>query len=48
VKRTRLKTLEAIFAYPTSANIAWKDIEALFVALGANRQGSSGVCPQVA
>lgn len=37
------KNLEAIFAHPTSANIAWKDIEALFVGLGAEiseREGS--------
>ena len=43
MKRTHLKTLEAIFAHPTSANIAWKDIEALFVELGAEvseREGS--------
>ena len=43
MKRTHLKTLEAIFAHLTSANIAWKDIEALFVALGAEvseREGS--------
>jgi hypothetical protein len=43
VKRSHRKTLEAIFAHPTSANIAWKDIEALFVGLGAEvseRKGS--------
>jgi hypothetical protein len=43
VKRSHRKTLEAIFAHPTSANIAWKDIEALFVGLGAEvseREGS--------
>ena len=43
VKRTHSKTLQAIFAHPISANIAWKDIEALFVALGADvseREGS--------
>jgi hypothetical protein len=30
VKRAHQRTLEAIFAHPTSANIPWKDIEALF------------------
>jgi hypothetical protein len=43
VKRVHLRTLEAVFAHPTSANIAWKDIEALFVGLGAEvseREGS--------
>ncbi|MFO0100474.1 MAG: type II toxin-antitoxin system HicA family toxin [Betaproteobacteria bacterium] len=43
MKRSHRKTLEAIFAHPTSANIAWKDIEALFVGLGAEvseREGS--------
>jgi len=29
------KTLKAIFTDPISTNIAWKDIESLFVALGA-------------
>lgn len=43
VKRSHRKTLDALFAHPTSANIAWKDIEALFVGLGAEvseREGS--------
>lgn len=43
MKRSNHKTLEAIFAHPTSANIAWKDVEGLFVALGAEvseREGS--------
>ncbi len=43
VKRSHRKTLEAIFAHPTSANIAWKDVETLFVGLGAEvseREGS--------
>lgn len=37
------KTLELIFSRPTSANISWTDIEALFNALGADisaREGS--------
>jgi hypothetical protein len=30
------KTLEFIFTDPIPANILWKDIESLFVALGAD------------
>jgi len=43
VKRSHQRTLEAIFAHPTSANIAWKEVEALFAGLGAElsqREGS--------
>lgn len=43
VKRSHRKTLEALFAHPTSANIAWKDIEVLLIGLGAEvseREGS--------
>ena len=43
MKRTHQKTIDAVFAHPTSANIAWKDIEALLVGLGAEvseREGS--------
>ena len=43
MKRAHQRTLEAIFAHPTSANIAWKEIEALFGGLGAEvseREGS--------
>ncbi len=29
------KTLEAIFARPERADIAWRDVESLLVALGA-------------
>lgn len=29
------KTLEAIFADPVRANVPWSDVEALFVAVGA-------------
>ena len=29
------KTLEAVFADPVRANVAWADVEALFVAAGA-------------
>jgi HicA toxin of bacterial toxin-antitoxin, len=43
MKRAHAKTLAAIYAHPTSANIAWKDIESLFSGLGAvvqEREGS--------
>lgn len=43
MKRKHAKTLEVIFARPTPANIQWRDIEALFIELGATvieREGS--------
>ncbi|WP_266171860.1 type II toxin-antitoxin system HicA family toxin [Dyella subtropica] len=43
MKRKHAKTLEAIYARPVSGNIQWRDIEALFVELGATiteREGS--------
>jgi HicA toxin of bacterial toxin-antitoxin, len=43
MKRKHQKTLEAIFAHPTSGNIHWRDMEALFFELGADiseREGS--------
>jgi hypothetical protein len=43
MSRKHSKTLEALFAHPVSANIKWRDIEALFKALGAEiseREGS--------
>jgi hypothetical protein len=43
MKRAHQKTLQAVFAHPTSANIVCKDIEALLVGLGAEvteREGS--------
>jgi len=43
MKRKHQKTLERIFSHPVSANIKWKDIEALFSTLGAElieREGS--------
>lgn len=43
VRRKHQKTLELIFAKPTSGNIKWADIEALFIELGAElsqREGS--------
>ena len=43
MKRKHQKTVKRIFARPVSANIKWRDIEALFVELGAEiseREGS--------
>ncbi|WP_410177258.1 type II toxin-antitoxin system HicA family toxin [Sinorhizobium prairiense] len=43
MKKRRRATLELIFARPVNGSIRWVDIEALFVALGAEvseRQGS--------
>ncbi len=34
MKGAHRKTLEAVFSHPLSANIAWKDIEALLIGLG--------------
>jgi hypothetical protein len=35
VNKKHERTLEAIFATPVQSSIKWKDIEALFVSLGA-------------
>jgi hypothetical protein len=43
MKRRHQRTLGLIFARPTSGNIPWRDVEALFLALGAEvseREGS--------
>ena len=43
MRRKHRKTLEAVFAHPTSGDIRWKDLEALFRELGAEiseREGS--------
>ena len=43
MKRKHQKTLELIFSHPVSANIQWRDIEALLLELGATiseREGS--------
>ncbi|RZT03856.1 HicA toxin of toxin-antitoxin [Duganella sp. CF402] len=43
MKRKCQRTLEAICSHPVSANVPWRDIEALFVELGADvseREGS--------
>lgn len=36
------KTLKFIFEMPVRANILWKDIEALLVALGASKEEGNG------
>jgi len=41
-------TLEAIFEKPERANIAWRDIEALFITLGAEITEGSGSRVRVA
>jgi hypothetical protein len=48
VDRKHRKTLEAIFEKPERANIAWRDIEALFLALGAEVTEGSGSRVRVA
>ena len=43
MKKKHIKTLALVFKQPVSANIDWKDIESLFVGLGAEiseREGS--------
>lgn len=43
MKRRHRKTLTSIFRHPISGNIPWRDVEALFVDLGAEiseREGS--------
>lgn len=42
------RTLEAIFENPERANIAWRDVEALFMALGAEITEGSGSRVRVA
>jgi hypothetical protein len=43
MRRRHQKTLEALFAHPSSGNLPWRDIEALLQELGAEiseREGS--------
>ena len=42
MKRKRLRAIELIFSRPTSANIQWRDIEALFIELGAEVEERAG------
>ena len=46
--RKHRKTLEAVFEKPERANIAWRDIESLFIALGAEVSEGSGSRVRVA
>jgi hypothetical protein len=48
LSRKHLATLEAIFAAPVRASIAWSDIEALFRACGAEISEGSGSRVRVA
>jgi hypothetical protein len=43
MRRRHHRTLEAIYSHPVSANVPWRDIEAMFIELGAEvreREGS--------
>jgi hypothetical protein len=42
MKMKHLKTIELIFKRPVSGNINWSDIEALFIALGADVSERAG------
>jgi hypothetical protein len=48
VDKKHRKTLEAIFEKPERANIAWRDVEALFIALGAEITEGNGSRVRVA
>jgi hypothetical protein len=48
VDRKHRKTLEAIFEKPERAKIAWRDVEALFIAPGAEISEGSGSRVRVA
>jgi hypothetical protein len=42
VRRRHQRILEAIYAEPTRASLAWQDIESLLLALGAELSEGSG------
>ena len=42
MRRKHQRTLEQIYKRPTSGNIAWSDIESLFISLGANVSERAG------
>lgn len=42
MKRRHQRTLELIVARPTSGNVQWRDIEALFIELGAEVSERAG------
>ena len=46
--RKHRKTLEAIFEKPERANIVWRDVEILFIALGAEISEGNGSRVRVA
>jgi hypothetical protein len=46
--RKHRKTLEAIFEKPERANIEWREVEALFIALGAEISEGNGSRVRVA
>jgi HicA toxin of bacterial toxin-antitoxin, len=48
VARKHLKTLDAIFENPVRANVAWSDVEKLFLALEAEVSEGSGSRVRVA
>ena len=48
LSRTHRATLEAVFATPIRASIAWRDIEALFVACGGEISEGEGSRVRVA
>jgi hypothetical protein len=48
VDRKHRRTLEAIFEKPERANIPWRDIKALFIALGAEVSEGRGSRTRVA
>jgi hypothetical protein len=48
VNKTHRRVLEAIFDRPVRANIDWKDIESLFLALGAEIKEGAGSRVRVA
>lgn len=48
MKKKHHQTLEAIFTDPVKANIAWRDVEVLFEALGAEISEGSGSRMRVA
>ena len=42
MKRKRQRVIDLIFSRPTSANIQWRDIEALLIELGAQVEERAG------
>ena len=42
MKRKRQRVIDLIFSRPTSANIQWRDVEALLIELGAEVEERAG------